>query len=92
VYKHYALDLCFGEIDIAFERQYLMETAAGVKGEHHEKGGNHYWCFRWNRRLDRKTSGKRRVCGGGELRQKSSSSAVFMVILRLGHFFFRRGG
>src|SRR5580693_1920675 len=38
---------------------------------------DHYWCLWWNRRLDRKTSGKRRVCGGGELRRKSSSGAIF---------------
>ncbi len=29
---------------------------------------DHYWCLWWNRRFDRKASGKRRVCGGGELK------------------------
>src|SRR6266850_3299576 len=54
--------------------QAMLETK---KENKHAESSDHYWCLWWNRRLDRKTSGKRRVCGGGELRRKSSSGAVF---------------
>src|SRR5260370_33267394 len=38
---------------------------------------DHYWCLWWNRRIDRKTFGKRRVFGGGELSRKIRFGVVF---------------
>src|SRR6266436_1369206 len=65
----------------ASARCHPMLQKGQVKENYHVKFSNeerdYYWCLWWNRKLDRKTSGKRRVCGGGELRRKSSSGAVF---------------
>src|SRR6267154_276101 len=75
LYKHYALELSFGKNDIVFLSA-LPDGEGGrnKKEKHYEKGCDCHWCLWWNRKLDRKTTGKRWTFGGRELRGKTSTS------------------
>src|SRR5712692_987197 len=50
------------------------KNAIWTEGERHEKGCDCHRRLWWNRRLDRKTTGKRWIFGGRELRWKTGPS------------------
>src|SRR5882672_5129536 len=89
LYKHYALELSFGKNDIVFCRRNLKESGGDKREEHYEKDSDYHRRLRWNRRLDRKTAGKRWIFGGRELRGKTgpstSSCRRYQGCRRTGH-------